>query len=251
MSTDPTPAQVDEALENWSGDPESRGADYVSASVLAAEVRRLRAETESLRAIFPRILAALKSGACSPDCSLEFLAWIPDEVGGVTDHLRADLLSWQGNCQRMADQHGDLSKELGEAVSRAEQAEAKIAALVSAGDAMRVHLEPRRVGFSTNARDSVTAWDAAKSGAQLPDLADPREDKARLDWIEARGHVEIEIAAGIVCITRGERVSAAGMQMKSPATGTVSPDFSFTYPYRFTGDLRAAIDAARAREGQP
>jgi hypothetical protein len=41
---------------------------------------RLKIENARLRAIFPKILEALKSGGCSPDCSVEFMEMIPDEV---------------------------------------------------------------------------------------------------------------------------------------------------------------------------
>jgi hypothetical protein len=43
-------------------------------------VKELEDENARLRAIFPRILVALKSGACSPTCSIEFMEQIPDEV---------------------------------------------------------------------------------------------------------------------------------------------------------------------------
>lgn len=53
-------------------------------------VRREDAERENarLRSIFPKILEALQSGACAPDCSIEFLEMIPNEVAGVMRKLR-------------------------------------------------------------------------------------------------------------------------------------------------------------------
>ena len=46
----------------------------------AEELRQVRAENARLRAIFPKILEALNSGACSSDCSVEFMEQIPNEV---------------------------------------------------------------------------------------------------------------------------------------------------------------------------
>lgn len=115
--TTPTKEPTNERLDEILRYHESGVATPDESKELADQFRRMRDENQTLRVIFPRILERLKSGACAPDCSLEFLARIPDEVGGVTDKLRADLLSWQGNCQRMADQHGELSKELGQALS--------------------------------------------------------------------------------------------------------------------------------------
>jgi hypothetical protein len=49
--------------------------------VVAADfARTLERENARLRAIFPKILEALQSGACSPDCSIEFMQQIPNEV---------------------------------------------------------------------------------------------------------------------------------------------------------------------------
>jgi hypothetical protein len=50
-------------------------------------------EISRLRAIFPKILEELQSGACTEDCSIEFLEMIPNEVGMVTSELKRKLES--------------------------------------------------------------------------------------------------------------------------------------------------------------
>ncbi len=57
-------------------------------STVMDEMRRIESENARLRAIFPRILEALQSGACTPDCSVEFLEMIPNEVAGIMRKLR-------------------------------------------------------------------------------------------------------------------------------------------------------------------
>ena len=47
-------------------------------------------EIARLRAILPKILLSLESGACSPDCSLEFLELIPTEARLVVESLRRE-----------------------------------------------------------------------------------------------------------------------------------------------------------------
>jgi hypothetical protein len=51
---------------------------------------KLERENNELRAIFPKILQALESGACTNDCSIEFLKHIPAEVASVTNRLRRE-----------------------------------------------------------------------------------------------------------------------------------------------------------------
>jgi hypothetical protein len=51
---------------------------------------KLERENNELRAIFPKILQALESGACTDDCSIEFLRHIPNEVASVTNRLRRE-----------------------------------------------------------------------------------------------------------------------------------------------------------------
>lgn len=40
-----------------------------------------------------------------------------DDTKNKLNEARAESLAWQGNCERMAEQHAELSKELGEARS--------------------------------------------------------------------------------------------------------------------------------------
>lgn len=53
---------------------------YTTAWRWAQKYEDAMEENKRLRAIFPKILAALESGDCSPDCSVEFLEEIPREV---------------------------------------------------------------------------------------------------------------------------------------------------------------------------
>lgn len=56
---------------------------------LLGKLERAQIEIARLRAIFPRILEQLGSGACSKDASVDFLQYIPDEVGAVVRRLRS------------------------------------------------------------------------------------------------------------------------------------------------------------------
>lgn len=66
-------------------DKQSLDGSHVPANF----ARELERENAKLRAIFPRILDALQSGACSPDCSVEFMGQIPAEVAGVVRKLKS------------------------------------------------------------------------------------------------------------------------------------------------------------------
>jgi hypothetical protein len=59
-----------------------------SLAIMGDQYKELERENARLRAIFPRILEALQSGACAPDCSVEFFEMIPNEVAGVMRKLR-------------------------------------------------------------------------------------------------------------------------------------------------------------------
>jgi hypothetical protein len=69
-----------------SSDPTFAGGQAVSARF----ARTLERETNELRAIFPKILQSLESGACADDCSIEFLKHIPSEVASVTSKIRRE-----------------------------------------------------------------------------------------------------------------------------------------------------------------
>ncbi len=59
---------------------------------LADEVRRLRKENESLRAVFPDVLTALGNGSgCTPTVSIDFIRDIPKEISLVIGQLRAEI----------------------------------------------------------------------------------------------------------------------------------------------------------------
>jgi hypothetical protein len=47
-------------------------------------------EVVRLRSIFPKILEALQSGACSSDCSVEFMEMIPNEVAMVLKKIKRE-----------------------------------------------------------------------------------------------------------------------------------------------------------------
>ena len=51
------------------------------------------ASCSRLRAIFPKILEALESGACAAECSEEFLEAIPEEVRLVVSKLKRERLA--------------------------------------------------------------------------------------------------------------------------------------------------------------
>jgi DNA-directed RNA polymerase alpha subunit len=64
----------------------------LESDLASAQVDKLNLVTErdSLRLIFPKILEALGNGSgCTPDASIEFLRWIPDEVASVVRRLRS------------------------------------------------------------------------------------------------------------------------------------------------------------------
>lgn len=58
--------------------------------------------------------------------------------------------------EKQREQQREDTKEL-------EQQDALIASMHAAGNAMKVHLEPRRVSFSRAARESTEAWDSVVS----------------------------------------------------------------------------------------
>lgn len=72
-------------------------SDAPDIITLQARLEAAEAEVARLRAIFPEVLRRLRSGACAPDCSPEFLEQIPNEVGAVTDALRARVAELERN----------------------------------------------------------------------------------------------------------------------------------------------------------
>jgi hypothetical protein len=64
---------------------------HLSLLGMRQTVGEQRAELDRLRAIFPKILAALGSGGCTEDVSVEFLEMIPREVELVAKRLEREL----------------------------------------------------------------------------------------------------------------------------------------------------------------
>jgi hypothetical protein len=64
-------------------------------------------EISRLRAIFPKILEELQSGACTEDCSIEFLEMIPNEVGMVMGKLKRKLESSTKALEKIANLESD------------------------------------------------------------------------------------------------------------------------------------------------
>ena len=64
----------------------------------------LRLQNAELRAVFPRILAALGNGACcAPDVSVEFIKAIPNEVAEVVAQLRAEVERLTAACDKFSN----------------------------------------------------------------------------------------------------------------------------------------------------
>lgn len=57
-------------------------------------------EVDRLRAIFPKILESLQSGGCSPDCSVEFMEMIPNEVALAMAKMKRERDKWKAECKR-------------------------------------------------------------------------------------------------------------------------------------------------------
>ena len=57
---------------------------------IADFARKLERERDDLRAIFPKVLEALESGACAATCSVDFLREIPREVKLVRQRLERE-----------------------------------------------------------------------------------------------------------------------------------------------------------------
>lgn len=85
--------------------------------------RKLERERDELRAIFPKILEALESGACAATCSVDFLREIPREVRLVRQRLERELVEAADDKSRLADmainfrqQRDDLRNELNDTI---------------------------------------------------------------------------------------------------------------------------------------
>ena len=70
-------------------------ADCWQSHVPVKFAENLELECNDLRDIFPRILEALKSGACASTCSVDFLREIPREVRLVRQRLERERNEWK------------------------------------------------------------------------------------------------------------------------------------------------------------
>jgi hypothetical protein len=82
--TDAVLKQFEHHLPNW-----------LASEIMAEVARRLERERDDLRAIFPKILEALESGACAATCSVDFLREIPREVKLVRQRLERERDEWK------------------------------------------------------------------------------------------------------------------------------------------------------------
>lgn len=109
-------------------------------------------------------------------------ARIFNDVEAQVEALRAQLADKEADAKLHKDMHGVATGQL-------IQAEAKLAALVSAGDAMRALIESYIVSAGhPDAEDlaGVAAWDAAKTGAQVPDGLQEEKWRADAGWAEVQ-----------------------------------------------------------------
>jgi hypothetical protein len=86
------------------------GANW-SDVVLVEFSRKLERERDDLRAIFPKVLEALESGACAATCSLDFLREIPREVRLVRQRLERELVEAADDKSRLADMAIDFRRQ--------------------------------------------------------------------------------------------------------------------------------------------
>ena len=98
-------------------------ADCWQSHVPVKFAENLELECNDLRAIFPRILEALDSGACASTCSVDFLREIPREVKLVRQRLERELVEAADDKSRLADmamdfrgQRDDLRNELNDTI---------------------------------------------------------------------------------------------------------------------------------------
>ncbi len=165
-----------DALDNWELEGINRGdyltlrerngnaREYLESALSPAETRSviagLREDNKKLRAIFPEILKRLKSGGCAPECSIEFLAMIADEVGLVTEELRARVAELEGYYPERVREVERLAEKM--QMVEIPNLEAQIAALISAGNDMKCEwmnlANPKQC-------ELCETWDAAVSGA--------------------------------------------------------------------------------------
>jgi hypothetical protein len=87
-------------------------------------------EISRLRAIFPKILEELQSGACTEDCSIEFLELIPREVRMVMGKLECELAEIRERAEYEFDLRKKFERKLAEEQSQRAKAIEKYQAAV-------------------------------------------------------------------------------------------------------------------------
>jgi hypothetical protein len=203
------------------------------AMVAAASADRnvsLRLQNAELRAVFPRILAALVNGACcAPDVSVEFIQSIPNEVARVVAQLRAEVAWWknwheenekledgiaikvQATIAELRAEVRAILKIVNEQTARAELAEAEVERLRgysdeldgvtnALGDALaraeraEASLHALRLVCGTTDADKFTTWvDRANARAEKAEA----ELKAEQDN-SAINEIELKVSRAIV-----------------------------------------------------
>lgn len=91
--------------------PDSECAPWVIDDVkkLERKLDEAQVEAKKLREIISKCASSIQNGSfCSPEASLEFMGWIPDEIKGHVDHLN-DKLKW---IDHLKDEVDFLRREL-------------------------------------------------------------------------------------------------------------------------------------------
>jgi hypothetical protein len=84
-------------------------------------------ELTRLRALFPAILAALRTGGgCTTDVSVEFLECVPNEVASVVSRLRAEVERWKTVAAQMTAEREHNANEASRLRAEVERLTAKI-----------------------------------------------------------------------------------------------------------------------------
>lgn len=197
-------------------------------------LEQVKESRDQLRAVFPKICAALANGACcTPDVSTGFIESIPNEVACVVSHLRAEVerlrdigcvealmraeraeadarrerVTWEAVAQRASD----LAKSL-------EEAEAELKAYRDAVGAQPWASDlPIRVLLDQITSELLTTRNLLMADTEAQ--AELTTERARLDWLEGNA-------------------------------GDMHRYNSFKYIWFSHQNLRAAIDAAMKEEAK-
>lgn len=181
-----TTAQVDEALTfSDCGDSTGGFRTHESLRILAAEVRRLRVEENTAQRNWNEFIDPINEYFCGlPEFQIIHEGGPSEAAKNITDMvdgLRANLADKEAKIAALESERENwrVSSVAREAVSRAEQAEAKLAALIATGDAMQDDFQryiATRGGFSIGApRPSINAWDKARYQAGEIPIISPKQ----------------------------------------------------------------------------